>query len=276
MTHDELARDLAAHLRSDKRMTWCDMQLGPSGSPRPDVFAIFKSYSNPCPTAFEVKVSKSDFRADVTTGKWQSYLQFAHGVYFACEEDLISKSDVPAHCGLIVRRASWRIAKRAVLSPVVIPQDACIKLLIDGVEREGPAIRHRSFDSYGAVQKASEKFGRQVGRILSDQQLVQREIESSKYMAERLEKDARLRAELIRKEAADSVEPLRKEICEILGLPADTSGWRLRGEVKKLREAQAEHPAVEKLRVLTISIQSQLDRNGYQDPKTKELEEVDA
>lgn len=276
MTHDELARDLAAHLRSDKRMTWCDMQLGPSGSPRPDVFAIFKSYSNPCPIAYEVKVSKSDFRADVTAGKWQSYLQFAHGVYFACEGDLISKNDVPTHCGLIVLRSGWRIAKRAVLSPVVLPQDACIKLLIDGVEREGPTIRYRSFASYTAVQQASQKFGDLVGRILSDHQKVERQIEYSKHTADRLESDARARAELIRKEAADSVEPLRKEICDILGLPADTSGWRLRGEVKKLRAAQAEHPAVEKLRALTISIQSQLDRNGYKDPKTAELEEVDA
>ncbi len=266
MTHDELARDLAAHLRSDKRMTWCDMQLGPSGSPRPDVFAIFKSYSNPCPTAYEVKVSKSDFRADVTAGKWQSYLQFAHGVYFACEGDLISKNDVPAHCGLIVLRTGWRIAKKAVLSPSVLPQDACIKLLIDGVEREGPARRQHSFESYRAADLAAAKFGETVGRILRDTIAAERQLDGVKYYIERLEADGRLRAEQIRKEAADSVEPLRKEICEILGLPPDTGGWRLRGEVKKLREAQALHPAVEKLRILTVAIQSQLDRNGYKEP----------
>lgn len=40
--HDELAQSLAAHLRGDARMIWCDLQLGPSGSPRPDVYTIDK------------------------------------------------------------------------------------------------------------------------------------------------------------------------------------------------------------------------------------------
>lgn len=46
LTHDELAADLAAKLRTDRRMVWTDIQLGPSGSPRPDVYAIFKSFSH--------------------------------------------------------------------------------------------------------------------------------------------------------------------------------------------------------------------------------------
>lgn len=34
--HDALAADLAAHLEASKAVTaWADMQLGPSGSPRP-------------------------------------------------------------------------------------------------------------------------------------------------------------------------------------------------------------------------------------------------
>ena len=77
MKHDELADDLAAHLRADRRMVWTNIQLGPSGSPRPDVYAFFKSYVDPRPMAYECKVSLSDFRADVTAGKWQSYRKFS-------------------------------------------------------------------------------------------------------------------------------------------------------------------------------------------------------
>jgi len=78
--HDALAEDLAQHLRSDKRMVWTDMQLGPSGSARPDVFTLDKVYSRPAPTAYECKISRADLRADTTSGKWQKYLQFAGAV----------------------------------------------------------------------------------------------------------------------------------------------------------------------------------------------------
>ena len=67
--HDELAKDLAQHLAcSNDRMIWLDMQLGPSGSPRPDVFTAPKSYSGFKPIAYECKVSVSDFRSDITSG----------------------------------------------------------------------------------------------------------------------------------------------------------------------------------------------------------------
>lgn len=85
MDHDELARSLADHLRAPDRMVWCDLQLGPSGSPRPDVYTIFKSYVRPHPVAYECKVSYADYRGDITSGKWQTYLKYACGVYFACE-----------------------------------------------------------------------------------------------------------------------------------------------------------------------------------------------
>src|SRR5262245_7005098 len=95
LSHDALAESLADHVRGPERMVWCDMQLGPGGSPRPDVYAIYKSFVNPAPTAYECKVSTSDFRADVTSGKWKTYLPFASAVYFACEAGLFGKAEVP-------------------------------------------------------------------------------------------------------------------------------------------------------------------------------------
>ena len=63
--HDQLAEDLAAHLKAPDRMVWLNMQLGPRGSPRPDVYTIYKSYVRPQPTAYEVKISREDFRSDI-------------------------------------------------------------------------------------------------------------------------------------------------------------------------------------------------------------------
>lgn len=109
--HDELARDLAASLSCEGRMVWTDIQLGPQGSPRPDVFRIDKSFAHPMAMAYECKISRSDFLADVTVGKWRSYLAYAYAVVFAVPDGLVSKSEVPDMCGLIVRKESaWRMA----------------------------------------------------------------------------------------------------------------------------------------------------------------------
>lgn len=115
-THDDLARDLAMHVLSTKRLVWCDMQLGPAGSPRPDVYALDKSFAHPRAITYECKVSVADFRADVTAGKWQSYLGFSSGVYFAAPAGLLKKEDVPNGCGLIVRgEEGWRTLRAPTL-----------------------------------------------------------------------------------------------------------------------------------------------------------------
>lgn len=268
LPHDELAASLAAHLGGERVMTWCDIQLGPSGSVRPDVYTICKSYANPRPMAYECKVSRSDFLADVTTGKWQAYLTYACGVVFACEVGLLTKAEVPTHCGLIVRHESgtWRLAKRPVLSPVIIPQDALIKLLIDGVEREGPRHRAKWWRDDKYMHELKSKFGETVARTIADRMGVEREIESARRTAERIVQDAEATANRIKTEAADLMAPLRTELCEVLGLPADTRHFKIKHEITELRAALAEHPAHEDLRHLTGALQSALERFGYKKP----------
>lgn len=267
LTHDALAADLAGHLRTDRRMTWCDVQLGPSGSVRPDVYAIYKSYSNPCPTAYECKVSLPDFRSDVTSGKWQSYLRYASAVYFACEAGLISKADVPTHCGLmLLKDGRWRAAKRAVYNPVTIPEEALLKLLIDGIEREGPHYRVRRWAGDSAYfDKIRSKFGEIVARTVRDRLAMEHEIESARRTAELIEEDARVRAEKIRSQATMDIAPARAELCEVLGLPEDANQWRMVAEVKRIRQEIAEHPAHASLRTLTNVLRRALDQHGYRE-----------
>lgn len=183
MTHDELAEDLARHIRatSDAPMVWTDMQLGPVGSPRPDVYVMAKSYTGLRPIAYEVKVSVSDFRADVTAGKWQSYRAMASGIWFAFPSTLkISKDDVPAECGLIRRdmeTGKWRSIRRPILRPLDnLPVKVWQKLLIDGVKREKSVVSSAQtslagFNQYRAEDDARKRWGKvtaDVIRSLSD------------------------------------------------------------------------------------------------------------
>ena len=167
--HNALASDLARHLSSEGRMVWLDMQLGPQGSPRPDVYRIDKSFVRPCPTAYECKISRSDFLSDVTTGKWRSYLNYAYSVIFAVPEGLVKPSELPDMCGLIVRKDSgWRIAKRATVNPHPIAEHALLKLLIDGVEREGPGRRRQLYVEQYAGDRFAKKFGYEAARFVAD------------------------------------------------------------------------------------------------------------
>ncbi|RRF76873.1 DNA repair protein MmcB-related protein [Klebsiella pneumoniae] len=152
MGHNELAHDLAEHLRRNTaRICWEDMQLGPSGTCRPDVYAMAHSYSKFCPIVYEVKVSMSDFRADVTAGKYTKYFKYAGGVVFAVPEGLLKKSDIPDGCGLMVRKESgWHTLKGPTMRQIDnLPRDARIKLLMDGMTREveRTQIKSRSYGS---------------------------------------------------------------------------------------------------------------------------------
>lgn len=220
MTHNELALDLAAHIRRKTgRMVWTDMQLGPSGSPRPDVYSLEPSFKNFRPMAYEVKVTVADYRRDVTSGKWQSYLPFAAGVIFAAPTGLIDKKDLPAGCGLMVRgERGWVTLKAPTLAKIAtLPHEAWCKLLIDGVQvelarrhaDERPAIE----SAWQAERKIREKLGEHVEKILRDRLAAESFYERE---TEQLHKAAQGVSERVRKLEEDIVERARKEAAEIL------------------------------------------------------------
>jgi vacuolar-type H+-ATPase subunit H len=235
--HNALALDLAGHLRAPERMVWTDMQLGPAGSPRPDVYTVDKSYSCPNPTAYECKISVADFRADVTAGKWQSYLRYAGRVIFAVPVGLISAADVPPMCGLIQRHEkAWRLARRPTVTPPDIPQDAWMKLLIDGVNRTSPR-RDHDYRAELGMDKISKRLGQEAAKWISDAANVRRTVESARENAEEIIRGARESAERIRKQAEAEAPALWQALLEACGLDSSASCWAVRGRVSAIESA---------------------------------------
>lgn len=232
MSHDDLATDLAAYLRgTSKRLTWEDMQLGESGSPRPDVYTLEPTYTRLSFEAFECKVSVADFRGDVTKGKWQSYLRYANSMTFAVPAGLIDKKDVPPTCGLIVRSAAgvWRYAKKPVRTVLMdLPYQAWIKLLLDGVHREGDARKLRQFTEWSARRALGKKFGDEVAAMLADLQGLpeRRKRDIERYEADRLaqsKRDAEERTlqQAQRERDRDRCSDAMGRLAVALGLPAE-------------------------------------------------------
>ncbi|WP_067070350.1 MmcB family DNA repair protein [Roseateles chitosanitabidus] len=245
LTHDQLATDLAEHLRgTSNRITWEDMQLGESGSPRPDVYTMEPTYTRLTFEAFECKVSVADFRRDVTAGKWQSYLAFANSVTFAAPTGLITKDMVPPTCGLILRGANggWRYAKKPVSHQLTeLPWKAWVKLLLDGVGRANGTNRATFFNEWVARRKLSDKFGAEVAAMLSDLPQLRRQLAEAQgqYESER----KRLQEQLARdREAMQKQRDSERERCSdavgrlavAMGLPEDALATELQVRAQQM------------------------------------------
>lgn len=63
-----------------------------------DGWAMKKSYSQPCITAYEIKVSRSDFARDT---KWTLAMPLCNRFYWVCPTGLIQPDEVPKETGLL-------------------------------------------------------------------------------------------------------------------------------------------------------------------------------
>lgn len=133
--HHDLGGRLAAYLRKQGRITWENVEFRnwvlakPIRNSdelldyphwqyvRPDVFSILPSLqfknSNPC--IHEVKVSRSDFLADLAKPqKREAYAMMAEAVYYVAAEGMIDPAELPPGFGLLVERAEGEfvLAKR--------------------------------------------------------------------------------------------------------------------------------------------------------------------
>jgi len=92
-----------------------------TGHFRMDAWAMNRSWANPCISAYEVKVSRSDFLND---NKWRSYLPYCNQLSFVCPRNLIGLTELPVDVGLYyVASTGTRLvtARKPVWRDVVIP-----------------------------------------------------------------------------------------------------------------------------------------------------------
>ncbi|MPV69444.1 hypothetical protein GD429_27290 [Burkholderia sp. BE17] len=260
--HDDLARDLAAHLRgASDRLVWTDMQLGSSGSPRPDVYTVPCSFARFQPVAYECKISVADFRRDVTAGKWTSYLRFAAGVIFAAPAGLLKKEDIPAGCGLIVRGPDgWRSLKGPTLKNVDnLPRDAWIKLIIDGMARLANTnleqLRVGLHSEWSIEKTLRKRLGDIVADATRDRLHAERRLklatERLEGLAQEAESERRLILDRAKEDAqrdAAQVDGARIELARALGLPDGASAGQIARACREAARRLSVEPEIKRLR----------------------------
>jgi len=124
--HSSLGGRLAAHLRSKGRATWENLLFYnpvPVGAPggllwrqvRPDVFACEMTLqaSKARPEIYEVKVTRSDFLADLAKpSKSAAYRDLAEAVYFCAPDGVIGVDELPNGIGLLCEDSCGRFVLR--------------------------------------------------------------------------------------------------------------------------------------------------------------------
>lgn len=274
--HNELQDDLAAHIRaSSDRLAWTNMPMGSAGNCRPDVFVIPKSFAHFNPIIYEVKVSVSDFRSDVTSGKWQSYLKYACGVVFAVPAGLISKDDVPKGCGLIVRHDEvWRMVKKPTMQYLdTLPKELWIKLLIDGIDRQSKILRgDNHLNEYAVREKIKQKYGEKIATLLSDLSRAENAIEYAIAKARDVEKEIETSRQNKLKQAREEdarINVAKTQLCASLGLPSDASYWVIERKCLELANRLNESEEIQRLTRLLRTIGDAISDSNKSIPQFK-------
>lgn len=172
-----LAEDLAATRDQEHWMTWVQIPLGSvvehyGKIPVADVIAVRKSFANPTFIIYEVKVSRSDFNADVNNGKYRKYFEDCHQLFFAVPSGLVSQKEIPEDTGLIVRSEnSWHVIKAAPRRELKLSEELLLKLLMRGYEDR--LIQWKQYDrlknlEYKGLKEASLQYGIKIAQDLSN------------------------------------------------------------------------------------------------------------
>jgi hypothetical protein len=136
--HDSLASRLAVSLRAEGRITWENVEFVISGHPRavrPDVYSMVctRNEDRMCPTVHEVKVSRSDFHADLAVAdKRGGYQKLAARLFYVTPPKLLDPKELPDGCGLVEEASPGRFVtvKRAKSHKVNLPPAVFMNLIL--------------------------------------------------------------------------------------------------------------------------------------------------
>ncbi|EGD46273.1 hypothetical protein Cpap_0885 [Ruminiclostridium papyrosolvens DSM 2782] len=169
--HD-LQLDLADYLRKCGFMTFTEVAVPGCENGRVDVVAIKPHmYASKDLRAYEVKLTKQSFYADVSKNKWYKYRGVFHRVYFAIPEGLLRKSDIPDEAGLIVRNDNgWHVVKAPKFhNPEELNINSVLALLYHGYEENKVMRRLKdriSAEENLSLSKKAHSIGHEIARRL--------------------------------------------------------------------------------------------------------------
>lgn len=168
-----------------------------------DALAVAKSWSKPCISGYEIKVSRNDFIRDT---KWPAYLEMTNRFSFVCPKGLISPDDLPKNVGLIYfnpDKGTLYTKRAPIFRQIDLPENMLYYLLMNRVDSASyPFFNNKAeyFKEYLENKSGNKGLGKAVKTKLT------KEVDSLQRKVDRLEKENRMLSKDA--EAAREVEVL--------------------------------------------------------------------
>lgn len=169
-TSTEIKKALAIYHPKDYFLTECKTCSTyfpePQGMLKFDGLAMARSYTGPCITGYEIKVSRSDFLGD---NKWHLYLQYCNEFYFVVPAGLVAKDEIPGDAGLIYyypKTGKLLKKKRAVYRKIDEPVGVYKYIIYSRLDQERiPFYEERAeyAKDYLADRSEKRKIGKKLG-----------------------------------------------------------------------------------------------------------------
>lgn len=127
-----------------------------------DGLAISKSYTKPCFTGYEVKISRSDFLRDA---KYHTYATLVNQLYVVCPKGMIDKAELPEHIGLMYYHpdtGAISTKKKAVYRKIEYSADMLLYIIYSRLDSDRiPFCSDRA--EYSRVYIEGKENGRDIG-----------------------------------------------------------------------------------------------------------------
>lgn len=166
VTSTDIKRALAEKHWKDFFLT--EVKSGPTQLSRPgdlkilDGLAIRKSWTNPCFTGYEVKISRGDFLRDA---KFYTYEELCNCLYIVCPKGMIDRTELPESVGLMYYDPDKRTIttrKKAIFRKIEYTSEMLLYIIFSRLDSD----RYPFFSGKQAYFEAYLE-GRTANRVLA-------------------------------------------------------------------------------------------------------------
>lgn len=134
-----------------------------------DALAIRKSWTEPCFTGYEVKVSRGDFLRDA---KFYTYEELCNRLYIVCPKGMIERTELPESVGLIYYNPdtkSFTTKKKAIFREITYSPEMLLYIIYSKLDSDRIPFyssKREYFEAYLAEKKWRHVLGERVGSKL--------------------------------------------------------------------------------------------------------------
>lgn len=153
----------------------------PSGLKILDGLAIRKSWTNPCFTGYEVKISRSDFLRDA---KFYTYEELCNCLYVVCPKGMIERTELPESVGLMYydpEKKTIATRKKAIFRKIEYSPEMLLYIIFSRLDSDRYpffSTKQEYFEEYLAGKRDSRELAQAVKtKLVQDNARLESELE---------------------------------------------------------------------------------------------------